>query len=468
MSSKMVSSDVLVVGAGPGGYVAAIRAAQLGLSVTVVEERYWGGVCLNIGCIPTKTLLDSADLVRRAKAEAAMLGVTSSNVIPDYELAFERSRHVAAGRARGVRYLMKKNGIIQIDGRARFVDLNEVEVALSDGTTQRVRFGSAVIATGARPRPLEGVPFGNGIVSYAEQILSSSAPRSVGIVGGGAIGTEFAVLLKTFGADVTVLESESRLLPREDLDVSREVERAFRRSKIEVVTDASLQSVESAGDHVRVSVAAGGELRNISVETLLVSVGFLPNVENLGLEALGITFAPEAGIETDEYMRTDVANIYAIGDVTMRMPLAHVAEAQGIIAAESIAGRSPTPIAYEMVPRVTFTEPQVASFGPTELEARQSGMDVVTASFPFAANGKAHAANSTAGFVKLVKDSATGHIVGAHLVGPHVSELLPELTLAGHACLSAEQVLVNMHSHPSLGEAVQEALHGLVDRPINI
>ncbi|GAA1329522.1 dihydrolipoyl dehydrogenase [Pseudonocardia xinjiangensis] len=463
--------DVVVLGAGPGGYVAAIRAAQLGRSVAVVEEKYWGGVCLNVGCIPSKALLRNAELAHLVTKEAKTFGI-SGDVSLDYGVAFDRSRKVADGRVKGVHYLMKKNKIREIDGRGKFVDASTIEVALADGGSETLTFDDVIIATGATTRLLPGTSLSERVVTYEEQILTRELPRSIIIAGAGAIGVEFAYVMSNYGVQVTIVEFLDRLLPLEDVDVSKELAKRFRKYGVEVLTSTRVESIDDSGDQVTVTVSQNGETKELTADKVMQAIGFAPRTEGYGLENTGVELTERGAIAIDDFMRTNVPHVYAIGDVTAKLMLAHVGEAQGVVAAETIAGVETQELEYVMMPRATFCNPQVASFGYTEAQAREladeKGWKVRVAQFPFTANGKAQGLGEPGGFVKLVADETYGELLGGHLIGPEVTELLPELTLAQKWDLTAFELARNVHAHPTLSEALQEAFHGLTGHMINL
>ncbi|MFH8793336.1 dihydrolipoyl dehydrogenase [Streptomyces sp. NPDC017941] len=461
--------DVVVLGAGPGGYVAAIRAAQLGKRVAVVEEKYWGGVCLNVGCIPTKALLRNAELAHLFTHEAKTYGIkVEGEVSFDYGEAFRRSRTVADGRVKGVHFLMKKNKITEFDGRGTFLDANTLQVAKSDGTTTTIGFDNCVIATGATPRLLPGTRRSERVVTYEEQILADELPRSVVIAGAGAIGIEFAYVLHNYGVKVTIVEFLDRVAPLEDADVSKELAKQYRKLGIDVLTSTRVESIDESGEQVRVTVTAkDGAQQVLEADKVLQAIGFAPNVTGYGLEATGVALTERGAIDIDGRCRTNVPHIYAIGDVTAKLMLAHTAEAMGVVAAETIGDAETMELDYPMIPRATYSQPQIASFGWTEAQAKEKGFDVEVAKFPFQANGKAHGLGDTVGFVKIISDATHGEIIGAHLIGPDVTELLPELTLAQQWDLTVHEVARNIHAHPTLGEAVKEAVHGLAGHMIN-
>ncbi|GGT20857.1 dihydrolipoyl dehydrogenase [Streptomyces chromofuscus] len=462
--------DVVVLGAGPGGYVAAVRAAQLGKRVAVVEEKYWGGVCLNVGCIPTKALLRNAELAHIVTREARTFGIkVDGEVSFDYGEAFRRSRRVADGRVKGVHYLMKKNKITEFDGRGTFLDPHTLRVADHEGNTRTIGFEHCIIATGATPKLLPGTRRTSRVVTYEEQILAEDLPRSVVIAGAGAIGVEFAYVMHNYGVKVTVVEFLDRVAPTEDADVSAELARQYRRLGIDVMTSTRVDAVDESGPQVRVTVTAkDGSQQVLEADKVLQAIGFAPNVTGYGLENTGVRVTERGAIDVDGRCRTSVPHIYAIGDVTAKLMLAHAAEAMGVVAAETLADAETMELDYTMIPRATYCRPQIASFGHTEAQARELGHDVKVAKFPFTANGKAHGLGDTTGFVKLISDARYGELLGGHLIGPDVTELLPELTLAQQWDLTVHEVARNVHAHPTLGEAVKEAVHGLAGHMINL
>ncbi|MFP3715148.1 dihydrolipoyl dehydrogenase [Puerhibacterium sp. TATVAM-FAB25] len=461
--------DVVLLGAGPGGYVAAIRAAQLGKSVAIIEQKYWGGVCLNVGCIPSKALLRNAEMAHIFTHQADQFGM-SGDVTFDFGKAWDRSREVADGRTKGVHFLMKKNKVTEYDGRGVFKDAKTIEVTLNSGGTETVTFDNVIIATGSKVRLLPGVELSENVVTYEKQIMTRELPKSVAIVGAGAIGMEFGYVMKNYGVDVTIIEFLDRALPNEDADVSKEIAKQYKKLGIKVLTSTAVQTVKDDGTSVTVSYKGVKDDKpgELVVDKVLMAVGFAPNVEDYGLENTGVQLTERGAIEIDDHMRTNVPGVYAIGDVTAKLMLAHVAEAQGVVAAETIAGAETMTLGdYRMMPRATFCLPQVASFGLTEQQAKDEGYDVKVASFPFMANGKAHGLGEPVGFVKVVADAKYNELLGAHMIGPDVSELLPELTLAAKWDLTADEVARNVHTHPTLSEALQEAIHGIAGHMIN-
>jgi len=463
MSSQV---DVVVLGAGPGGYVAAIRAAQLGKSVAIVEKKYWGGVCLNVGCIPSKALLRNAELSHIFTKEAKTFGI-SGDVTFDFSAAFERSRVVADGRVKGVHFLMKKNKITEYDGWGTFLDAKSMRIDLSGGGEETLTFDSCIIAAGATTRLLPGTSLSDRVVTYEEQIMTPELPGSVIIAGAGAIGVEFAYVLTNYGVDVTIVEFLDRMVPLEDPEVSKELAKRYKQLGVTVHTSTRVEAIDDSGDKVKVTVTKGGEQQVLEADKVLQAIGFAPRTEGYGLENTGVALTERGAIEIDGLMRTNVDGIYAIGDVTAKLMLAHAAEAMGVVAAETIAGAETMEIDYVMVPKATYCQPQIASFGYTEEQAKERGHEVKVAKCPFQANGKAHGLGDPGGFVKIVADAEYGELLGAHLIGPDVTELLPELTLAQKWDLTATELARNIHAHPTLSEALQEAIHGIAGHMMN-
>ena len=461
--------DVVVLGAGPGGYVAAIRASQLGLKAAVIEKKYWGGVCLNVGCIPSKALLRNAELSHILTSEKDKFGITGDASM-SYEPTHARSRQVSAGIVKGVHYLMKKNKITEIDGWGTFKDAKTIEVNFNDGSTDTITGDKIIIATGATTRLIPGTELSERVVTYEEQILDPVLPKSIIIAGSGAIGVEFAYVMKNFGVDVTIVEFLDRMVPTEDADVSKELAKHYKKLGVKVLTKTKVESIEDTGSSVKVTVspAEGGEQKVLEADKVLQAIGFAPRLTGYGLENTGAKITERKAIEIDDYCRTNVPDVYAIGDVTGKLMLAHTAEAQGVVAAETIAGAETMPLEYVMIPRATYCQPQVASFGYTEAQAKDLGYDVKTAQFPFSANGKAQGLGEAVGFVKIVADAKHNEFLGAHLIGPDVTELLPVLTLAQRWDLTADEVARNVFAHPTLGESVKEAVEGIVGHMINL
>ena len=461
--------DVVILGAGPGGYVAAVRSAQLGLSTAIIEEKYWGGVCLNVGCIPSKALLKNAEIAHTLNHKADFFGISGEFTL-DFGKAFDRSREVADGRVKGIHYLMKKNKVTEYEGRGSFVDAKTITVTRADGSTETVTFDNVIIATGSTVRLLPGVTLSENVVTFEEQILTRDLPSSIVIVGAGAIGMEFAYVLTNYGVKVTIIEFLARALPNEDADVSKEIARQYKNLGVDLLVSTKVESVVDSGSSVTVTYTdnKSGAQGEITADKVLMSIGFAPNVTGYGLENTGVQLTDRGAIDIDARMRTNVPGVYAIGDVTAKLQLAHVAEAQAVVAAETIGNAETMELGdYRMMPRATFCSPQVASFGYTEAQYKETGREYKVATFPFMANGKAHGLGEPVGFVKLIADAEHLELVGAHMIGPDVSELLPELTLAQKWDLTALELARNVHTHPTLSEALQEGFHGLAGHMIN-
>lgn len=462
--------DVVVLGAGPGGYVAAIRSAQLGLKTAIVEKQWWGGVCLNVGCIPSKALLRNAELAHIVQHRMKEFGFNGGQGVDvDYAAAFKRSRQVSNRLVKGVGFLMKKNGVDTYEGWGTIQDKSTVTVDLGDGKTETLTTNNLIIATGAEVNLLPGVALSERVETYLEAILSDALPKSVIIVGSGPIGMEFGYIMHNYGVEVTIVEYLPRLLPLEDDEVSAEIEKQYKRLGVTFMTGTRMDSVEDTGQGVKVTVSKDGEQQVLEAEKALMATGFKPRVEGYGLENIeGLAFTERGAIDVDDRMATNVPGVWAIGDVTGKMMLAHVGSAMGVICAENIAGAETTTLDYRMMPRCTYCQPQVASFGYTEQQARDAGFDVDVARFPFQANGKALGLGEGVGFAKIIRDSTYGEILGAHLVGPDVTELLPELTLAQKWELTAYEIARNVHAHPTLSEALMEVAHGLEGHMIHM
>jgi dihydrolipoamide dehydrogenase len=465
----MADFDLVVLGAGPGGYVAAIRASQLGKKVAVVEKQYWGGVCLNVGCIPSKALLRNAEIAHIITHEKKTFGIEGDATMA-YGPTHARSRAVADASAKGVHYLMKKNKIEEIDGWGTITSATSMDVVLNDGSQRAVTFETLIIATGATTRLIPGTSLSERVVTYEEQILSDQLPGSIIIAGSGAIGVEFAYVMKNFGVDVTIVEFLDRMVPTEDADVSKELLRHYKKLGVKVLLSTKVEAIDDSGDKVRVTVspAGGGDQQVLEADKVLQAIGFQPRTQGYGLESLGLEMTDRGAIAIDGRGRTSVPTVFAIGDVTGKLMLAHTAEAMGVVAAETIADADTMELNFDMIPRATFCQPQIASFGYTEAQAKEKGYDVKTASFPFSANGKARGMAEGVGFVKIVADAEHNELLGAHLIGPEVTELLPALTLAQQWDLTADEVARNVFAHPTLSEAMKEAIEGIAGHMINL
>ena len=458
------SYDLVVIGSGPGGYVAAIRAGQLGLKTAIIEREALGGTCLNWGCIPTKALLKNAEIVSYVR-RSEEFGLRFDGFHADYEVAMARSRRVVDRNTRGVRFLLRKNNVEHIEGTGRLAGPNRVEV---DPQGTAIEAKNIIIATGSRPRAIPNLPIdGNRIISSRESIVLTDLPSSMVIIGGGAIGVEFAYIYAMYGVDVTIVELLPRLVPNEDEDISSQLERSFKGLGMNILTGAAVTGVQTRSDGATVSVEQNGTTQTIEAGMVLVAVGVQPNVEELGLDAAGVA-VDRAGIGVDEFLATNVPGVYAIGDVTGKMPLAHVASAQAVTAVEHIMGMEPQPMDYVNMPRTTYCNPQIASFGLTEAQAREQGYEVSVGTFNALANGKALAMGETEGMVKLVVDSRYGELLGGHMIGPEVTELLGELSMTKMLEGTTLELGWTVHPHPSLSEMLKEAALSAQGRAVHM
>ena len=461
--------DVVVIGAGPGGYVCAIRAAQLGLKTAIVDKQWLGGVCLNVGCIPSKALLKNADVAHTLRERGKEFGFSMENLTLDYSVAVKRSRQVSERLVKGVGFLMKKNNIDVQMGAASVRARDTVVVTDKDGKTNELKTKHIVVATGASVAVPPGWTIdGQKIVTYLEAILQEKLPKSVVVIGAGAIGVEFATIWHSYGVEVTIVEMLPRIIPLEDEEASEELAKALKRKKINLLPGHRVLGIQATESGVQVKVASEQGEKTLEAEQALVAIGFKPNGGGLGLEEVGVKLSERGAVEIDERMSTNVPGIWAVGDVTAKLMLAHVGSAQGIICAENIAGVETITLNYEMMPHATYCQPQVASFGLTEAQARERGFDVKVGRFPFQPNGKALGLGETTGWVKIVTDAKYGEILGAHLVGPEVTELLPELTLAQMMELTPHEIARNVHAHPTLSEVLMEAAHAASGQAIHI
>ncbi len=465
----MENYDVIVLGAGPAGYVCAIRSAQLGLKIAIVDKQWLGGVCLNVGCIPSKALLRNAEIAHILRERGKEFGFSFDNLSLDYEVAVKRSRQVSDRLTKGVGFLMKKNNITVFMGTGKVSAQDTVTVTDAEGKTTELKTKNVVIATGAATMvPPAWKVDGKNILTYLEAILQPTLPKSAIIIGAGAIGVEFATIWSSYGVPVTIVEMLPRLVPLEDEEVSVELAKAFAKRKINIYVGHRVEALEATGEGV--SLRATGEKGevNLQAEQALVAIGFRPNSGELGLEQLGVKISERGAVEIDERMATNMPGIWAIGDVTAKLMLAHVGSAQGIICAENIAGVETIQLNYEMMPRATYCQPQVASFGLSEAQAKERGYEIKVGRFPFQANGKALGLGDYTGWVKIIAEAKYGEILGAHLIGPEVTELLPELTIAQMMELTPAEIARNVHSHPTLSEALMEAAHAAEGHAIHI
>ena len=461
--------DVIVVGAGPAGYVAAIRAAQLKQKTAIVDKQWMGGVCLNVGCIPSKSLLRNAEIAHILRERGKDFGFSFENLDLDYGVAFKRSRQNSDRLTKGVGFLMKKNGVGVHMGTAKLTAKDTVKVSGEDGKETELKAKNIIVATGASAMvPGAWEVDGERVLTYLEAIMQDKLPKSVVIIGAGAIGVEFATIWNSYGVEVTIVEMLPHLVPLEDEEVSKELEKNFRKRGINFLVGHKVEGIETLKTKAKVTVSAEGETKVLDAEQVLVAIGFRPNSKGLGLEELGVKISERGFVEVDDRMATNVPGIWAIGDVTGKLMLAHVGSAMGIVCAENIAGAETITLDYEMMPRATYCQPQVASFGMTEAKAKERGYDVKIGRFPFQANGKALGLGDYAGWIKIVVDGKYGEILGAHLIGPEVTELLPELTLAHMMELTPNEIARNVHAPPTLSEVIMEAAHGAEGSPIHI
>jgi dihydrolipoamide dehydrogenase len=459
--------DIVVVGGGPGGYTAAIRAAQLGFQTAIIERDRLGGVCLNWGCIPSKALLKNAELLHQFR-KAGEWGISYENLRFDFSAIIKRSRGAADRISKGVEFLMKKNKIRHIPGTARLTSGQSVEIALPDGTRQGLGAKHIILATGARARSIPGVKLDDTrIITSTEAMILSTQPKTMVIVGAGAIGMEFAFFYNALGTRVTVVEMMPQVLPLEDLEISRMMETSFKKQGIEILTGTKVEHVKGNASGVTLQVSSGDTKRELSGEVALIAIGVQGNVENLGLEETGVRVERQQ-IKVDVHYRTNVKGVYAIGDVIGPPWLAHVASAEGIHCVETIAGLSPEPIDYDAIPGCTYCQPQVASVGLTEEKARAKGYELKIGRFPFRPLGKAVAIGETEGMVKLIFDAKYGELLGAHIMGSEATEMIAELVVAKRLETTGKQLFHTVHAHPTLTEAVMEAAAAAYGEAINI
>jgi len=449
--------DIIVVGSGPGGYVTAIRASQLGLKTAIVEKESLGGICLNWGCIPTKALLKSAN-VYEYLTHAKDYGITVSDASADFDAIIARSRGVANGMSTGIQFLMKKNKIDVIKGHGTVLAGKKVEVTAEDGTKTVYTAEKAIIlATGARSRKLPNLPQdGKKIIGYREAMTLPQQPKKLVVVGSGAIGVEFAYFYNALGTDVTIIEFQSNIVPVEDEEVSKQLEKSFKKSGIKVMTKSAVESVDTSGAGCKVSVKTEKGIEVIECDVVLSAAGVETNIESIGLETVGIA-TDKGRVLVNEYYQTNIPGYYAIGDIVPGPALAHVASAEGIICVEKIAGHHPEPLDYGNIPGCTYCSPEVASVGLTEKAAKEKGLDIKVGKFPFSASGKASAAGAKDGFVKLIFDAKYGELLGAHMIGANVTEMIAEIVAVRKLEVTGEALIKTVHPHPTMSEAVMEA-----------
>lgn len=449
--------DLIVIGSGPGGYVAAIRAAQLKMKVAVVEKAELGGICLNWGCIPTKSLLKSAQVFEYI-THAADYGIKiNGEAVADFGAVIERSRNVAQGMSKGISFLFRKNNIEHIKGTARLVRKGEVEVTDEAGGKKIYSASHIIVATGARSKELPGLrQDGKKIIGYREAMTLPQQPRSMIIVGSGAIGSEFAYFYQAMGTQVTLVEMFPDIIPLEDEEVSKQLEKTFKKMKMKILTGSTVESAEVKGEIVRVSIKTPKGTENLEADIVFSAAGISPNIEGIGLEEAGVK-TEKGKVIVDDYYRTTAEGIYAIGDIVKGPALAHVASAEGIICVEKIAGLDPEPLDYDNIPSCIYTSPEVASVGMTEKQAKEAGYEIKVGKFPYTASGKASAAGARDGFVKLIFDAKYGEILGAHMIGANVTEMIAEIVVARKLETTAHEIIKSVHPHPTMSEAVMEA-----------
>ncbi len=447
--------DLIVIGSGPGGYVAAIRASQLGLKTAIIEKSELGGVCLNWGCIPTKALLKSAQVFDYIK-HASDYGIQVSGASHDFSAVIKRSREVAGGMSKGVQFLMKKNNITVIQGFGKLVAKGKVEVTSGD-KKETHEAAHIILATGARERQLPSLPIdGKKIIGYHEAMVLPSQPESMVVVGSGAIGCEFAYFYQTMGTKVTLVEYMPNILPVEDEEVSKTLEKVFKKNGMNIMTGASVERVDTSGNGCVVEIKTAKGIENITCDIVLSAVGIQTNIENIGLETVGIK-TDKGKVLVDDYYKTNVDGIYAIGDIVPGQALAHVASAEGIICVEKIAGHHPEPLNYQNIPGCTYCWPEVASVGYTEKAAKEAGYEIKVGKFPFSASGKASASGSKDGFIKVIFDAKYGEFLGAHMIGANVTEMIAEVVVARKLETTGMEIIKSVHPHPTMSEAIMEA-----------
>ncbi len=459
--------DVIVIGSGPGGYVTAIRASQLGLKTAVVERSELGGICLNWGCIPTKALLKSANVFEYIQ-HAEDYGIKVNGAEVDFSAMIKRSRGVADGMSKGIQFLMKKNKIDVITGTGKLKAGKKVDVTDADGNVTEYSADNIIVATGARSRKLPNLPQdGKKILGYRDAMVMKKQPKSMVVVGSGAIGVEFAYFYNSIGTDVTIVEFLPNIVPNEDVDVSKALEKSFKKQGIKIMTKSAVESVDTSGDVCKVSVKTEKGEQIIEADVVLSAVGIQANIENLGLDDVGIVV--DAGrIIVDDFYQTNIPGYYAIGDVIPGPALAHVASAEGITCVEKIAGMNVETIDYNNIPGCTYSSPEIASVGYTEAKAKEAGYDIKVGKFPFSASGKASAAGTKDGFVKVIYDAKYGEWLGAHFIGANVTEMIAEAVAARKLETTGHDILKTIHPHPTLSEAVMEATAAAYDEVIHL
>ena len=462
----MATYDIIILGSGPGGYVTAIRASQLGFKTAIIEKESLGGVCLNWGCIPTKALLKSAQVFEYLK-HAEDYGLSVKEYDKNFDAVVNRSRSVASGMSKGVQFLMKKNKIDVIKGHGKLLANKKISVTQKNKITE-YEAKNIIIATGARSRELPGLPQdGKKVIGYREAMTLSKQPKKLIVVGSGAIGIEFAYFYNTMGTEVTLIEYQDRIVPIEDEEISKQLERSFKNSGIKILTNAEVISVNSKGKEVKVTLKKDGKEEIISADIILSAVGIKTNIENIGLEDIGIAVDHDK-IMVNDFYQTNLPGYYAIGDVTSGQALAHVASAEGILCVEKIAGQNVEPLDYNNVPGCTYCSPEIASVGLTEIQAKEKGYNIKVGKFPFSASGKAQTSGSSEGFVKVIFDAKYGEWLGCHMIGAGVTDMIAEAVLGRKLETTGNEVLKTIHPHPTMSEAVMEAVADAYDEVIHL
>jgi dihydrolipoamide dehydrogenase len=460
--------DIIVIGSGPGGYVAAIRASQLKMKVAGVEKAEIGGICLNWGCIPTKSLLKSSQVFEYL-SHAGDYGIRiEGEVKPDFSAMIARSRSVADGMSKGVRFLFRKNKIEILQGKGSLLAANAVEVTDNEGQKKTYSAKNIILATGARSKELPNLPQdGKKIIGYRQAMTLEKQPRSMVVVGSGAIGSEFACFYQSIGTQVTLVEFLPRIVPNEDEEVSKQLERSFKKMKMRILTDSSVESADTSGNICRVRMKTPKGYEEVDADIVLSAVGVTPNTDGIGLENTGVR-TEKGKVVVDDFYRTNVSGVYAIGDIVHGPALAHVASAEGITCVEKIAGLDPAPVDYTNIPACTYTSPEIASVGLTENAAREKGHEIKVGKFPFTASGKASAAGARDGFVKLIFDAEYGELLGAHMIGAGVTEMISEIVVARKLETTAHEIIKSIHPHPTMSEAIMEAAASAYDEVIHL
>ena len=460
--------DLIIIGSGPGGYVAAIRASQLGMKVGVIEKAELGGICLNWGCIPTKSLLKSAQVYEFIK-HAANYGIQIDGEAKiNFSKLIERSREVAERMSKGIQFLFKKNKIELIRGFGKLLDSRTVEVAGKDGKKIKITTSHIILATGARSRDLPGIKQdGKKIIGYREALTLSEQPKSMIVVGAGAIGSEFAYFYNSIGTKVTLVEILPNIVPLEDEEVSKQLERSFKKSGMKIMTNSSVESADTSADICKIVIKTKKGEENLEANIVLSAVGITPNLKRIGIEELGIELK-DGKIKVDDFYCTNIEGIYAIGDIVRDPALAHVASAEGIVCVEKIAGKNPKPIMYDNIPSCTHTNPEVASVGMTEKAAKEAGLEIRVGKFPFTASGKANATGAKEGFVKLIFDAKYGKLLGGHMIGNNVTEMIAEIVVAINLEITGFELIKSVHPHPTMSEAIMEAAAAAYNEVIHL